>query len=162
MTGNDPRKAGRLWPWFVASLLVATAAAQGIMLYAATHDPTFAVVPDYYDKAVAWDSTHAIQEASAALGWRAVVDFDDAGALTAVRVAVSDSSGTPVGDAVVRAELVSNLDASHPVALQLANDGGGRYAITTPALRRGLWDAHLDVRARGSHFTPVVRIEYRP
>ena len=65
------QKSGRFWPWFVAALLAATAVGQGIMLYAATHDPTFAVVPDYYERAVAWDSTLAIEEASDALGWHA-------------------------------------------------------------------------------------------
>jgi nitrogen fixation protein FixH len=162
VTGNVPNKSGRLWPWFVASLLVATAAAQGIMLYAATHDPTFAVVPDYYNKAVAWDSTLAVEEASAALGWRAALDLEAAGPATAVRVVVTDSAGVPVAGAAVHAELVSNLDAAHPVALALADEGDGRYATTTSALRPGIWDVRLDVRARGSRFTPVVRTEYRP
>jgi len=162
VNGNLRRPSGRLWPWFVASLLVATAAAQGIMLYAATHDPTFAVVPDYYDRAVAWDSTRAVEEASMALGWRPTLTLDAAGPSTALRVAIADSTGAPVTGAAVRAELVSNLDAAHPLTLALDDDGGGRYAIKAPALRRGIWDVRLDVRARGRRFTTVIRTEYRP
>ena len=57
MTDARRRTPGWWWPWFVVALLVATAGGQGIMLYAATHDPTFAIEPDYYQKAVAFDTT---------------------------------------------------------------------------------------------------------
>ena len=49
-------KKGWYWPWFIGVLLVATAGGQGVMLYAATHDSTFALEPDYYKRAVAFDT----------------------------------------------------------------------------------------------------------
>jgi nitrogen fixation protein FixH len=156
------RLGGRFWAWFVAALLVATAAAQGIMLYAATHDPTFAVEPDYYARGVAFDSTMALERRNASLGWRATADFAAVAGGTRLRVRLSDPTGTPVRGANVRAVLVSNLDASHPVSVSLAADDSGGYVATTEVLHRGLWDVQLDARRDTDRFTPVVRAEYTP
>ena len=71
MTDARRRTPGWWWPWFVVALLVATAGGQGIMLYAATHDPTFAIEPDYYQKAVAFDTTIQQERGNLALGWTA-------------------------------------------------------------------------------------------
>jgi hypothetical protein len=82
---TEPR-SGRFWPWFVTALLVATAAGQGIMFYAATHDPTFAVEPDYYAKGVGFDTTMALERETAALGWHASAAFAHVPRGTRVRV----------------------------------------------------------------------------
>jgi len=155
-------KKGRFWPWFVAALLAATAATQGIMFYAATHDPTFAIEPDYYAKGVGFDSTMAVERETAALGWHVSAAFADAPRGTMLRVRLTDATGAPVRDAHVNAELVSNLDASHPTAVALAGDGTGAYVATTDRLHRGLWDVRLDARRTGDRFAPVVRAEYTP
>lgn len=153
---------GRFWPWFVAVLLVATVAAQGIMFYAATHDPTFAVEPDYYAKGVGFDSTMALERESASLGWRATAAFAATPEGTTVRVRLTDSTGAALRGARVTANLVSNLDAAHPVAVTLVGDGTGTYAATTGALHRGLWDVQVDARRAHDRFAPVVRAEYAP
>src|SRR5664279_5249071 len=62
---------GWYWPWLIAALLVATVAGQGVMLYAAASDPTFAVEPDYYKKAVDFDDVIAQEAANQRLGWGA-------------------------------------------------------------------------------------------
>jgi len=96
-------KKGWYWPWIVAALLVATAAGQGILFYAATHDASMAIEPDYYRKAVAWDAQRARDSVSAALGWTATGELrapDSTGAEVAVRLA--DADGAPLGGARVR------------------------------------------------------------
>lgn len=61
------------WPIIVITLLVIHV---GLMLTAvaiATADRSFAVTPNYYQKAVHWDQTKALQQASDKLGWKAQV-----------------------------------------------------------------------------------------
>lgn len=155
-------RSGRLWPWFIGALLAATVVAQAIMLYAATHDATFAVVPDYYARGLAFDSTIAQERRNLMLGWRASAAFAPAAAGTTVSVRLADQAGAPVAGATVRAELISNLDASHPLEIALTADGEGSYVATTQFLRRGLWDVRLDALKGGERFTPVMRVEYAP
>ena len=50
---------GWYWPVVIVSLLVGGAAANIGFMIVANRDPTFAVEPDYYRKAVDWDRTMA-------------------------------------------------------------------------------------------------------
>ena len=155
------RRRGMFWPWFVAFLLAATAAAQGIMLYAATHDPTFSIEPDYYRKAVAWDSTMARERSSAALGWRSVVAMVPAGGDTAtLQVTIVDRAGVPVMGANAAAVLVNNLDGDAHVTVSLAESAAGSYSAALRKPRRGLWEVRLDVRRGGDRFMSTIRVEY--
>lgn len=156
-------RKGLFWPWFVGALLVATVGGQGIMYYAATHDPTFAIEPDYYAKAVAWDSTMARERASAALGWRAWVTIARGPAgRPRLSVRVADSTGVPVTGANVRAVLISNLDAAHPLAVDLPDSARGQYEADLDRPHVGLWEVRLDVRTAGADFSPTLHTEFKP
>ena len=164
--GNHRRQAGWIWPWLVGALLVCTAGGQAIMLYAATHDPTFAIEPDYYNRAVAWDTTMANDRATIALGWKASAAMSSAvgpGSTidATVHVAVVDRDGTPVRGARVRATAVHNLDGSHQTSVSFVADGD-TYVATMVGARRGLWELRLDVTRDDAHFTPLLRLDYPP
>ena len=51
--------ASRLWPWAIGAVLLITVAANLALFHVAGSDPSFVIEPDYYAKAVAWDSTMA-------------------------------------------------------------------------------------------------------
>jgi hypothetical protein len=63
-----PRTSGAFWAWVPATLLGSMLAGLGIMAYIAVDDPTFALEPDYYDKAVHWDRGQTLLRASEASG----------------------------------------------------------------------------------------------
>lgn len=160
--GASRRPAGWWWPWLIVSLLVATAAGQAIIWYQATHDPTFAIEPDYYNKAVAWDSAMARQRENIALGWTATAEAaSGAGNAMTLVVRLRDRDGNPLPGARVQAVAVSNLDASHPVSLALA-ESDGAYRGAVAAAQPGIWEIRLDARARGARFTPALRVEHAP
>lgn len=154
-------ESGRLWPWFIALLLVATAGGQFVMVYAATHDPTFAVEPDYYKKAVAWDTTMVRERENLRLGWQAAGSMARTDAGAEVRIALTDSTGSPVAGAEVRVMAIHNLDGSHPVAIVL-RESGPAYRGVLPDARRGLWELRLDVVRGTIHFTPSLRVDFPP
>ncbi len=159
MTTNESR-SGRLWPWFVALLLVGTASAQGVLLYAATHDRAFAIEPDYYTKAVAWDSAMSRARENVTLAWTARAVFArTATGDAALRISLRDSLGAPVRGAGVRVVALHNLEAATPTSAALTESADGVYLGMLPSARTGLWELRLDVHAAGHRFTPVLRAE---
>ena len=153
-------KKGWYWPWIVAALLVATAAGQGILFYAATHDASMAIEPDYYRKAVAWDAQRARDSVSAALGWTATGELrapDSTGAEVAVRLA--DADGAPLGGARVRVTAIHNLEGARRVEGALPERATGTYAAKLPLRRAGLWELRIDAHRGRDHFTATVRTD---
>ncbi len=57
------------WPIGVATILVLVVAANVWVAIIANRDPSFAIEPDYYAKAVAWDSSMAQARHNATLNW---------------------------------------------------------------------------------------------
>jgi len=159
MTAGDSR-SGRFWPWFVVLLLVGTAGAQGIMLYAATHDRAFAIEPDYYRKAVAWDSAMSRARDNATLAWTARAEFArTATGGAALRITLRDSLGAAVRGASIRVVALHNLEAARPTSASLTETADGVYVTALPGARSGLWELRLDAHAAGQRFTPVLRAE---
>jgi nitrogen fixation protein FixH len=142
-------RPARLWPLAVAAVLGSTVVAN-VALLVYTRNDVDMVEPDYYHKAVTWDSTLARREKSDALGWNAdarLGALDNQGrALLCIHVV--DHDGRPVEGARVRVTAIHNLDPLHPVRGTLAARGSQGYAASLPLARRGLWELRLDA-ARG-------------
>lgn len=159
MTRGDSR-SGRLWPWFVVVLLVGTAGAQGVLLYAATHDRAFAIEPDYYTKAVAWDSAMSRARENVTLAWTARAELvRTATGDATLHITLRDSLGAPVRGAAVRVVALHNLEAARPTSASLTERDSGAYVATLPSARPGLWELRIDAHSAGHRFTPVLRAE---
>lgn len=153
-------KKGWYWPWIIIALLVATAAGQGVMLYAATHDPSMAIEPDYYRKAVDWDTQMAQDAANRSLGWtaRASIGGVDASGSEVV-VALADAEGLPVAGARVRVAAIHNLDGARHVEGTLTEGAGRTYTARLPLHRAGLWELRVDAVRGADRFTASLRAE---
>lgn len=154
-------KPGWPWPLLVIAALSFTVGVNLVMLRAAGGDPNGAVVePDYYRKAVEWDSTMARRAASQSLGWTASVSLGDEGeGLREVTVMLSDSLGSGVEDAHVEAVLIHNLEASQPVALTLEPREGGEYVGSAAAPRGGRWEVRVEAVRGGESFLATLHAE---
>ena len=153
-------KKGWYWPWLIVALLAATAAGQGVMLYAATHDPTMAIEPDYYRKAVNWDSQMAQDASNLALGWTAQARVGAVGTDGAdVVVRLADAAGAPVAGALVRVTAIHNLDGARHVEGTLVQGAAGSYAARLPLHRAGLWELRVDAVRGSERFTASLRVE---
>ncbi len=157
-------KKGAWWPIAAGGVLAATVAANGVLLYQANGRDAAVVEPDYYRRAVRWDSTLAERQRDAALGWRLDAALGalepDGGASLAVRLA--DRDGRPIEGAAVRVTAISNLDAAHAVRATLAGGPGGAYAARLPLARRGLWELRFDVARGGERFSAALRRDTAP
>lgn len=161
-------KRGWYWPWSLAAGLLGFAGLNIAMLFVANSDANGSVVePDYYRKAVAWDSTMARRAASDLLGWTATVTLSvDAAAGTApraatttLRVVLADSSGVGVTGAVVHAVLIHNADAGHPLQLALRERGDGHYDANAPLRHSGRWEVRVSAERAGEHFEVIAHAE---
>lgn len=153
-------KPGALWPVAIIGVLAVTVGAN-IWLFMAAGDPRdTAIEPDYYRKAVAWDSTMAQARRDVQLGWRAEIAF---GALVSgsapLTVKLADSTGAPVESAAVHVEAINNVDALKHWPADLRESAPGRYEAAMPLPRAGLWEVRITARRGAELFTDSKRAD---
>src|SRR5512132_576579 len=136
-------KRGLAWPIGMATILALTVGATIWVAVIANDDPSFAIEPDYYRKAIGWDSTMVQMRENARLRWhiQPVLDpFTRSGAT--LRLRLSDDSGAPIRDAKIRV-------AAPPTT----------YALQLPVGTRGEWELRFDIQRGGERFTSTTRLE---
>ncbi len=140
----------RVWVAAPAAVALIGLVSVAALIYRATSDPSFAVEPGFYDKAVRWDDAARQRARSLALGWSAGVTLEEGG----LRVRLADSGGTPIARATVRCEAFPNRRASGRFAVLLTEQDPGEYAAPMTVTTGGSW--HVRVRAEtgdGTVFT---------
>ena len=151
----------RLWPVAIVGVLAITVGANAWILYEANRDPNATVVePDYYRKAVAYDTTLGQERRDAALGWRLAAvpgAFESAG--TPLAMTLADRDGRALAGAVVTLVAIHNLDAGHVVSARLVTDAEGRARERVAFDRTGLWELRFEVRLGAERFTTDVHCD---
>jgi nitrogen fixation protein FixH len=152
-------KTGRYWPFLLVGLLASGVGANLYFLARALDDPSFAVEPDYYAKAVAWDAHQAQARTNAVLGWRLLIDVagaDPSTGLARVTARLTDRNGSPVTGATLGMEAFHNARAADVLKATLRETAGHDYAADLSIRKPGLWEFRV-VAARGKDtFTAVV------
>lgn len=148
------RKSGWYWPWLLVLGMSGIVGVNVWMLVVASGDANGSVVePDYYRKAVAWDSTMAVRAASERLGWRTELSLTGAsGAPASLEVRLADASGAGIAGAAVTATLIHNADAARHVDVRLRDLGDGRYAAEPALAHPGLWEVRIEATRGTAHF----------
>jgi hypothetical protein len=142
--------AERRWPLGLALVLFLTVAGNAFVYYEANRGDALAIEPDYYRKAVAWDSAQALEARSRALGWRvdAALSAPDAGRATFIAL-LADRDGVPLAGARVRVEVFAVARGGRREDTTLAETAPGRYALTLP-VARAEWHEVRVVADRGA------------
>jgi nitrogen fixation protein FixH len=155
-------RRARWWPLFIIALLVSGAGANVALMVIAMRDPSFAVEPDYYQKALRWDDAMAQERENAALGWSVELGVDAATRSEPTRIAlrVSDRDGAPVEHATVQVTAFHNARASQIMAATLAPTRGGRYSAPLPLDRAGLWELRVRVEQGDRIFTQTISQDF--
>lgn len=153
-------KPGSGWPIGIVAILATTIGVNIAVMRIAGNDPGFAVEPDYYRKAVAYDSTLAQARANSALGWRATaaIASNSRGALE-LHVELVDHSGTTVDADTVRAVAMYVARAASPDSLTLTRGADGTYRGALTSQHAGQWEVRIDARRANDRFTSVLRVE---
>ena len=156
-------KRGTWWPIGITTVLAATVVANIWVMRVASDDPSFAIEPDYYRKAIEWDSTLAQARQDSILGWRLTPNLQvvDATGKTRLSATLTDSTGAPISGAVVKVAALPVARANEVHEVTLAAAGAGEYAAQLDSRREGRWELRFDVRAGSIRFTEVARVEAR-
>ena len=147
-------KSARLWPLALTAVLAITVAANFWLLWAANDDQHLAFEPDYYRKALAWDSTMAQGGRNLALSWQATARLDREGRLD---LSLSDRQGLPLAGALVTVEVIPIAHADRIRTLTLTEGAAGRFGAATPLVYAGLHEVRVNAVYRGDRFTVVLR-----
>ena len=152
-------KRGTWWPIGISLVLATTVAGNLWVAKIASEDPSMAIEPDYYQKAITWDSTLAQDRTNAQLGWRLTPTLGVAAGKARLTAKLTDSMGTPISNAVVRVSALPVARANEVHEATLDPAGAGEYATALDTRRAGQWELRFDVRAGSAHFTDVARVE---
>jgi nitrogen fixation protein FixH len=147
-------KAGTIWPYVIAGALALHVVGSLVMVYFATSNDTYAVEPDYYQKALNWDDRRAQDRLNARLGWTLefTVEPANVGGDPILHVAIIDGAGDPLADAVVTVETFANARRDDILTATIAATDSG-YQTALPMRRNGLWEFRFTVTQGRDTFT---------
>jgi hypothetical protein len=148
------------WPIGLVAVLGVTVLANVGVLFIAARNGGAEVAPDYYRRAIAWDSTMAAAARSRALRWTLDASLSPRSAGGILAVALRDSTGAPITGALVRIEGFAVARADRRFAGRLTETNGGHYALRLP-LRGAEWQA-LDVTVRRGADRFVLQLRCLP
>lgn len=146
------RNARRVWVSIVVGLLSLQVVAGITTVILATGDPTVAIIPDYHQSAVNWDTTRRARQLTEKLGLEIkprISLVDDATGRRAVQVKVKDRDGASVPGLVVEAQVFHHANGSDVYRMMLNEVERGVYVAQTQLVQPGLWQ--LDLRIGGQH-----------
>lgn len=153
-------RKGLGWPLAMAAILAVTVGGNLWVMRIASADPSFAIEPDYYAKAVRWDSTMAQERRNHALGWTVTPELGaiDPRRGATLRVVVTAPDGARISDATVRVVAFAVARSARRVDVALA-PADGTYGALVPVTHAGAWELRLDVRRGADRMVVTRRVE---
>lgn len=125
-----------------------------------TGDPSFAVVPDYYQKGVDYDERKALLAESAELGWSVEVNPSQSADAIGQReliFSVRDAEGRAVQGLDLKVNAYHVARASQPVAFACVEVLPGQYVATARITREGFWQFAIDATSGEQRFIAELR-----
>ena len=141
------RKNSHRWPMIVVGLLAAHVT---IMLTAMAitlqHPGESAVVPDYYEKEISYDSFKAQMASSQKLGWKAEVEQTgetDAIGAPKFHINLTDAQGRGIAGADLSIHCFHWSHGDEAKTVSATRTGPGQYLFVLPGTYKGFWQFEL-------------------
>ena len=152
------REKGLIWPVIVVALLLTSVGGMATVVFFARSDGGAQVIDQYYEKAVAWDSLSAMNQAYRKKKWTAVLTVENGNG----SLIVQDSLRIRVTDLTGIVNLTRPQSASEGVQYSLEYEPEDTsYAFSHGSLASGLWDYNFQVESGETGFSFSVRKEIR-
>jgi nitrogen fixation protein FixH len=155
-------KRPHAWPVGITVVLLAFAAGNLMMMRVAADDPAFAIEPDYYRRAVGFDSTMEQERRSAALQWTAMSHLARGDGIGSVAVMLSDSAGRPIAGATVRVNARFNARANDILRAELVERSPGTYVGPLAIGHPGEWEVRVEAVRGAERFIASTRTQAPP
>jgi nitrogen fixation protein FixH len=146
------------WALFPIVLLGILVTIQGILFSLSRSDPSFAVEPEYYQKAVAWDDEMAQRSVNATLGWKSSAQIIAQGRDANLYLTLQEPNGSPLTGASVQATVFPNARALQRENVQPRETEPGVYTAAIPFLHQGVWEVRLTASRAKETYTQTLRI----
>lgn len=159
-TGSSRKRFPR-WGWIVVVALAVHFTGMVVAIVVATSDKNFSVEPDYYRRAVAWDTEKALRQASAASGWKLGIVPEPRAARNGDRVvAVSlvDRGGRGIGGAVVELRFFHHAHSRERKVVELQLGSDGTVLARLPMPHEGWWSFESRARRGDTEFVSSDRL----
>jgi hypothetical protein len=130
----------------------------GTLAMIAANDPSFALEPDYYQKAVSYDDELRQQDENRRLGWTLELTAEPSSVTRPSRIVLVAADGRgPITGANVEARALRNAMASIVLTGSFQETGPGRYEAELPLARGGLWEFRFVLVRGGERYTERIR-----
>jgi nitrogen fixation protein FixH len=126
--------SSRRWIFVCVGLLVTNALVMAVLVTASSRSAP-AVVPQYYERAVAWDQTMAEARLAAELGWSLELSLDGDRA----KMRLSDRAGQPVAGAALTIGGFHRAQPALRIELSRVTDSSGEATASLAAPRTAGW-----------------------
>jgi nitrogen fixation protein FixH len=146
------RRARRFWVSLIVGLLGLQVLIGFGSIWLSLGDPTVAVVPNYHQKALDWDTTRRARQLTKSLGWQIspiVGVFDPENQKRLVRIAIRDRSGKVVNNLHVSGQVYHHARGANIHELLFTETDPGYYEATVSLAETGLWE--LQLQLEGEH-----------
>jgi nitrogen fixation protein FixH len=156
----------KYWPVAVIGLAAVVLGANFFLVYLAVSDPSFAVEPNYYQKALDWDEHRSQEKSNLDLGWKfnfnLAMERGPDGTLE-LRALLFDRDGLPIDNARIKVETFHNAMSAYPLEADLEATGDGAYTAALPIRRPGLWEFRFVVDRDDQRFmqTEIREVGWR-
>lgn len=158
------RRAALRWGAIIIGILGTSFTVAMIMLYVSATDPSFAVEPDYYEKAINWDQHAAQAQANNELGWTISLGTGPSatpGART-ITAHCADREGAAIDNATITAVAFHNARSGDRFEFPMRAAGSGIYTAEQPLQRAGRWEFRLTAVDGETTFTATIQTELAP
>lgn len=145
------------WPWIIVGLLGSHVLAMVVAVTIAVHDRSFAVVPNYYQRAVNWDEQQAQLRASEKLGWKVEVEASgqvDPLGRRVVSFVLSDAQGHAIPGTTLEVEYFHDAHGDEDHVVKLTPDAADPTHFTSllPMRYAGEWEFHFTAKSGDQTF----------
>lgn len=161
VSGEIAKPRGWGWPVFIVGLLGLNVLVVTITVIAASSDPSVAVEPDYYQKALAWDDDRDQRRDPGEDGIDVSIQLlPNPDRLTEGQVVVSlAQAGGPIEHAQIEAEVFHFARSGERQSVRLVEQGPGVYAAPAALRREGNWEIRLRVQTQGRGYQFTRQVE---
>lgn len=157
------RERGLHWPLMLLGMFLVSASFVIVTAILGAGSGSHMVEPDYYARAVDWDSERERLQAADRLGWDVRVSASGVLNPTGTRlvsVLLFDAQGEPIENAVVHVTCFANSQAHDRTDLEIPHIGAGQHQARIQGMHQdGLWEFRVSISALGEQALVIESLE---
>jgi hypothetical protein len=161
MTADTSNRApsGRFWAFVPVALLGTGLVGLGTLASIATNDPSFALEPNYYERAVQFEREQLQRAENERLGYALSLELTPHATHTELVLTLKSRGGGEPPPAQVSARAFANARAGDVRELTFERGSDGRYRAKLAPGMPGLWEFRCSVLAGDERYTEIVRAD---